>query len=328
MVARARWSDVCRSGRERRLSPSAPYNRGDAAPSTCRCAAPASSARAWRSSLAAPRPLGGAARRAGVGAAPATTFAPMRSTPRSVDAAAAASRSGTRSPPDADDAGPRHASCAAMRRGAALEFSAWEQRVGELAVDHRCRRARARARRCAALRAARDARRRPTCPRRWSRIAKAAPRPTAARARRRLRAQRLRPAGDRRAAGRDAAASATSRASGSARPTCWRCCRSTGPRPSVRTRWSGRCRPSAPMRCWRSSRPAFEAELAAAAGAEVGALRLGLRARRLAARRRRRARAWCGPGWVLVGDAAHVVHPARRPGSQPRPRRRRRAGSA
>jgi 2-polyprenyl-6-methoxyphenol hydroxylase-like FAD-dependent oxidoreductase len=22
-----------------------------------------------------------------------------------------------------------------------------------------------------------------------------------------------------------------------------------------------------------------------------------------------RAAAWCGPGWVLVGDAAHVVHP-------------------
>jgi 2-polyprenyl-6-methoxyphenol hydroxylase-like FAD-dependent oxidoreductase len=22
-----------------------------------------------------------------------------------------------------------------------------------------------------------------------------------------------------------------------------------------------------------------------------------------------RAEAWCGPGWVLLGDAAHVVHP-------------------
>ena len=24
---------------------------------------------------------------------------------------------------------------------------------------------------------------------------------------------------------------------------------------------------------------------------------------------RAQAGAWCGPGWVLVGDAAHVVHP-------------------
>lgn len=53
---------------------------------------------------------------------------------------------------------------------------------------------------------------------------------------------------------------------------------------------------------------AFEAELQAASGGELGALRLdGARA------------AWplaialadrvCGPGWALVGDAAHVVHP-------------------
>ncbi|HZW71967.1 MAG TPA: FAD-dependent monooxygenase [Caldimonas sp.] len=52
----------------------------------------------------------------------------------------------------------------------------------------------------------------------------------------------------------------------------------------------------------------FERELAAAAGAEVGALSL-------ASERAAwplvvgSAAAWSGPGWVLVGDAAHVVHP-------------------
>ena len=52
----------------------------------------------------------------------------------------------------------------------------------------------------------------------------------------------------------------------------------------------------------------FEAELAAAAGSEVGALAL-------ASERAAwplvvgGAADWCGPGWVLLGDAAHVVHP-------------------
>ena len=52
----------------------------------------------------------------------------------------------------------------------------------------------------------------------------------------------------------------------------------------------------------------FEQALAEATGAEAGALRLeGPRASwplRLA-----RAKEVCGPGWALVGDAAHVVHP-------------------
>lgn len=52
----------------------------------------------------------------------------------------------------------------------------------------------------------------------------------------------------------------------------------------------------------------FEQALAEATGGEAGALSLaGPRAAwplRLA-----RAQAVCGPGWVLVGDAAHVVHP-------------------
>jgi len=53
---------------------------------------------------------------------------------------------------------------------------------------------------------------------------------------------------------------------------------------------------------------AFEAALAEATGGEAGVLSLcGPRAAwplRLA-----RAQAVCGPGWALVGDAAHVVHP-------------------
>ncbi|MFM8769666.1 MAG: FAD-dependent monooxygenase [Rubrivivax sp.] len=53
---------------------------------------------------------------------------------------------------------------------------------------------------------------------------------------------------------------------------------------------------------------AFEAALAEATGGEAGALNLcGARAAwplRIA-----RAQRVCGPGWALVGDAAHVVHP-------------------
>ncbi|MEO5843377.1 MAG: FAD-dependent monooxygenase [Caldimonas sp.] len=53
---------------------------------------------------------------------------------------------------------------------------------------------------------------------------------------------------------------------------------------------------------------AFESQLAAAAGAEVGTLSLGSEraAWPLAVGA---AAAWCGPGWVVLGDAAHVVHP-------------------
>jgi 2-polyprenyl-6-methoxyphenol hydroxylase-like FAD-dependent oxidoreductase len=54
--------------------------------------------------------------------------------------------------------------------------------------------------------------------------------------------------------------------------------------------------------------PAFEAALAEATGGQAGTLTLhGERASwplTLA-----RASAWSGPGWVLLGDAAHVVHP-------------------
>lgn len=53
---------------------------------------------------------------------------------------------------------------------------------------------------------------------------------------------------------------------------------------------------------------AFEAALAAATEGRAGALTLeGERA--AWPLRVQRAQTWCGPGWVLLGDAAHVVHP-------------------
>lgn len=52
----------------------------------------------------------------------------------------------------------------------------------------------------------------------------------------------------------------------------------------------------------------FEAELQAATGGAAGGLRLASprHAWPLAVGQARR---WCGPGWVLLGDAAHAVHP-------------------
>ena len=52
----------------------------------------------------------------------------------------------------------------------------------------------------------------------------------------------------------------------------------------------------------------FERELALATGGEAGALKLAS-PRAAWPLILGRAAAWCGPGWVLVGDAAHVVHP-------------------
>jgi 2-polyprenyl-6-methoxyphenol hydroxylase-like FAD-dependent oxidoreductase len=52
----------------------------------------------------------------------------------------------------------------------------------------------------------------------------------------------------------------------------------------------------------------FEAALNEATGGQAGALRLG-GARATWPLMRAQADAWCGPGWVLLGDAAHVVHP-------------------
>lgn len=53
---------------------------------------------------------------------------------------------------------------------------------------------------------------------------------------------------------------------------------------------------------------AFEAELNAATGGAAGALRLGS-ARAGWPLSLVKVERWCGPGWVVVGDAAHQVHP-------------------
>src|SRR4051812_38485159 len=53
---------------------------------------------------------------------------------------------------------------------------------------------------------------------------------------------------------------------------------------------------------------AFEAELGEAVGADIGALHLGSE-RAAWPLVVGGAATWCAPGWVLVGDAAHVVHP-------------------
>ena len=52
----------------------------------------------------------------------------------------------------------------------------------------------------------------------------------------------------------------------------------------------------------------FEAQLMQASAGEAGELRLAS-ARAAWPLMRAQAGAWCGPGWVLLGDAAHVVHP-------------------
>ena len=54
--------------------------------------------------------------------------------------------------------------------------------------------------------------------------------------------------------------------------------------------------------------PAFEAELAHATASEAGHLTL-CSPRAAWPLMLAQARPWCGPGWVLLGDAAHVVHP-------------------
>jgi len=53
---------------------------------------------------------------------------------------------------------------------------------------------------------------------------------------------------------------------------------------------------------------AFESDLALATGGQAGELRLAS-ARAAWPLAVGRAATWCGPGWVLAGDAAHVVHP-------------------
>ena len=53
---------------------------------------------------------------------------------------------------------------------------------------------------------------------------------------------------------------------------------------------------------------AFEQALMQATGAEAGVLTLASK-RASWPLMQASAQAWCGPGWVLLGDAAHVVHP-------------------
>ncbi len=53
---------------------------------------------------------------------------------------------------------------------------------------------------------------------------------------------------------------------------------------------------------------AFEAQLMQASAGEAGALTLASE-RAAWPLMQAHAEAWCGPGWVLLGDAAHVVHP-------------------
>lgn len=52
----------------------------------------------------------------------------------------------------------------------------------------------------------------------------------------------------------------------------------------------------------------FEARLASASRHSLGALRLASERARWPLQRAQASR-WCGPGWVLAGDAAHTVHP-------------------
>ena len=54
--------------------------------------------------------------------------------------------------------------------------------------------------------------------------------------------------------------------------------------------------------------PAFEHELMRCSGGEAGTLALASK-RAAWPLMQANASAWCGPGWVLLGDAAHVVHP-------------------
>jgi 2-polyprenyl-6-methoxyphenol hydroxylase-like FAD-dependent oxidoreductase len=54
--------------------------------------------------------------------------------------------------------------------------------------------------------------------------------------------------------------------------------------------------------------PAFEHALMQASGGEAGTLTLASK-RAAWPLMQANAGAWCGPGWVLLGDAAHVVHP-------------------
>ena len=196
--------------------------------------------------------------------------------------------------------------------GAAIDFSAWQQQVGELAwiVDAPVlERELAAALRFCAARA--RAERRAGRPRRPTLTALCEGKASATRDALgvRLRAPRLRPQRDRRAAGGRSGRTRARRASGSARPTCWRCCPSTRREParSYALVWSlpRRARAGAAGAGRRGLRGRADAGHAAARPASCAGRRRAPPGRW----RWREASAWCGPGWVLLGDAAHVVHP-------------------
>ena len=195
-----------------------------------------------------------------------------------------------------------------MRAGAALEFSAWEQRVGELAVitDAAALEHELDAR--AALRAARDARR---CRRRRD-----AGRPLR-RPRRGRRCTALGAGFERSDYGQKAIA-ARLVASRPHRHVARQWFRSPDvlallpfdrpePERSYALVWSLPAERAEALLAMRAG-GLRSASSRAAAGAEVGALRLGSE-RAAWPLVVGGAATWCGPGWVLVGDAAHVVHP-------------------
>ena len=296
-------------GGSRRLSRERSLQSTDALLRRRRSPAPASSAGPWRSRWRATA-CGGAARRA----AAARRRDDVRAYALNAGSVALLRglRSGTRCP-----ATPRtpvhdmlvHGDAA----GAALEFSAWEQRVGELAwiID------------AAALERELDAALRfaPHVTRVDAdvpaRPGRALRRPGRGRARRPRRgiddpvatARRRSPRGWSRR-GR----TATSRGSGSARPTCSPCCRSTGPSRSARTRWSGRCRRerAEALLALDAARPS-KRELAQRHRRRGRRAALGLRARRLAAAVGARrppgaARAGC---WPATPRTSCIRSPAR-----------------
>jgi 2-polyprenyl-6-methoxyphenol hydroxylase-like FAD-dependent oxidoreductase len=98
---------------------------------------------------------------------------------------------------------------------------------------------------------------------------------------------------------------AASPASGFVRPVYWRCCHSTRRQLGHPMRWSGRSTAIA-RRVAGARRSCLDESLAQATGRAAGELKL---VARRAAAPAPVVPSWCGPGWVLLGDAAHVVHP-------------------
>ena len=97
-------------------------------------------------------------------------------------------------------------------------------------------------------------------------------------------------------------------ANGSARPTCWRCCPSTGRRRRWAMGWCGRCPQARADELMALDAADFETGAGRRHGGAAGTLRLSSE-RAAWPLTLARAEQVCGAGWVLLGDAAHVVHP-------------------